>query len=80
MFAGQTVPSFQSFFRQAVHRLQILDDASSLNDLQNLPSNHFEALTGDRKGQYSIRINRKWRICFEWQDGDAYQVEIVQYH
>jgi proteic killer suppression protein len=44
------------------------------------PSNQFEALKGDREGQYSIRINRQWRICFKWQDGDAFDVEIVDYH
>jgi len=51
-----------------------------LNDLTLLPSNRLEALRGDRKGQYSIRINLQYRICFEWSDGDAHNVEIVDYH
>jgi toxin HigB-1 len=79
-FSGIQVPAFRPFYQQAVRRMQILDDATSLNDLRSLPSNHFKALSGNRKGQYSIRINRKWRICFEWSDGDALQVEIVEYH
>ena len=58
----------------------VLDDAASLNDLGGLPSNRLEALKGDRQGQYSIRINDRWRLCFEWRDQDAYEVEIVDYH
>jgi proteic killer suppression protein len=60
--------------------LVILDSATSLNDLSGLPGNRLEALKGDRKGQYSIRINDQWRICFEWSDGHADNVEIVDYH
>ena len=71
---------FQAITTQAERRLQILDNATSLQDLRNLPSNRFEALRGDRVGEYSIRINDQWRICFEWEDGDAYNVEIVDYH
>lgn len=71
---------FQAIATQAERRLQILDNATSLQDLRNLPSNRFEALRGDRIGEYSIRINDQWRICFEWEDGDAYNVEIVDYH
>jgi proteic killer suppression protein len=74
------VKDFQAIATQAERRLQILDNATSLQDLRNLPSNRFEALRGDRIGEYSIRINDQWRICFEWEDGDAYNVEIVDYH
>ncbi len=52
----------------------------ALEDLREPPSNHLESLKGDRKGQYSIRINKQWRICFVWENGDAYDVEIVDYH
>ena len=65
---------------QTERRLQVLDDATNLQDLKGLPSNRFEALRGDRKGQYSIRVNDQWRVCFEWKNGDAYNVEIVHYH
>ncbi len=58
----------------------MLDDATSLNDPAALPRNRLEALRGDRKGQHSIRINDQYRICFEWRDGDAHDLEIVDYH
>ena len=61
-------------------KLEILDAVERLEDLQIPPSNRLEKLTGDRAGQHSIRVNDQWRICFEWRDGDAYQVEIVDYH
>lgn len=77
---GQFVKDFQSFSRQAEKRLEILDAATSINVLALLPSNRFEALEGDRKGQYSIRINRQYRICFEWPDDGPENVEIVDYH
>ena len=80
LYSGGRVKDFQVIYTQAERRLQILDNATSLQDLRNLPSNRFEALRGDRVGQCSIRINDQWRICFEWQDGDAYNVEIVDYH
>ena len=54
--------------------------SATLDALAALPSNRLEALGGDRAGQYSIRVNEQWRICFEWRDGDAYNVEIVDYH
>lgn len=66
--------------RIARRKLEILDGAETLEDLNIPPSNHLERLRGDREGQYSIRINDQWRICFEWRDGDAYGVEIVDYH
>ena len=58
----------------------MLNRAVTLNDLRVPPANRLEKLKGDRVGQHSIRINERWRICFEWRDGDAFQVEIVDYH
>ncbi len=79
---GKRVREFDSFRRPAEKRLDILDAVTSLTDLQALPSNALEGLRGDRKGQYSIRINMQWRICFEWPDGQSgpSNVEIVDYH
>ena len=77
---GVPVPRFRAFAEAAARRLQILDDAESLPDLGSLRSNRLEALAGDRSGQYSIRINRQWRICFRWAEGAPYDVEIVDYH
>ena len=65
---------------QCPRRLQVLDYAGALQDLRGFPGNRFEALKGGRMGQYSIRINDQWRIFFEWKDGDACNVEIVDYH
>jgi proteic killer suppression protein len=70
---------FQAIEKAARVRLALLDAATSLGDLQ-LPGLRLEALKGDRKGQYSIRISDQYRICFEWRDGDAHEVEIVDYH
>lgn len=80
--AGESVREFQSFARQAEKRLEILDAAPNKEALMMLPSNHFEALRGDRQGQYSIRINQQWRICFEWRKDSpgAVNVEITDYH
>jgi toxin HigB-1 len=80
LYQGKRVRRFDGFRAQAEKRLQILRRARTLNDLGALPSNRLEALAGDREGQFSIRINRQWRICFRWQAGDAYDVEIVDYH
>jgi proteic killer suppression protein len=66
--------------RRARIKLEILDAAERLEDLRIPPSNRLEKLSGDRKGQHSIRINDPWRICFEWREGDAYEVEIADYH
>ena len=66
--------------RTAQRKLVILDSAEPLTDLQIPPSNRLEKLSGDRLGQYSIRINDQWRICFKWYRGDAYDVEITDYH
>jgi proteic killer suppression protein len=64
----------------ALRKLRMLNNAAALNDLRIPPANRLEKLTGERAGQYSIRINDRWRICFSWQDCDAYDVEIVDYH
>jgi toxin HigB-1 len=76
------VREFQGFDRQAWKRLEILDAATNLTELGQLPSNRLEALRGDRAGQFSIRINMQWRICFEWPPGalGPSNVEIVDYH
>ena len=79
-FAGEVVRVFQGFADQATRRLTVLDNAKSLRDLVGLPSNRLELLCGDRAGEYSIRINRQWRICFRWEDDGPYDVEIVDYH
>ena len=80
--AGKRVKAFAGIERSAQLKLDRLDAAVSLKDLAALPGNRFEALLGDRKGQYSIRINDQWRICFEWPDGStgSVNVEIVDYH
>jgi toxin HigB-1 len=70
----------QDLRRAAQRKLLILDAAESLEDLRVPPGNHLEKLKGDRKGQYGIRINDQWRICFRWQKGNALDVEIVDYH
>jgi proteic killer suppression protein len=80
LYQGERVRRFDGFRDQAEKRLQILRRARSLQDLRGLPSNRLEALAGDREGQFSIRINRQWRICFRWHEGDAWDVEIVDYH
>ncbi len=66
--------------RNALRKLRMLNRAQSLKDLTIPPANKLEALKGGRKGQHSIRINKQWRVCFKWQDNDAIDVEIVDYH
>ncbi len=66
--------------QRAYNKLRMLNNAASLQDLRIPPANHLEKLKRDREGQYSIRINEQWRICFSWQDSDAFDVEIVDYH
>ena len=66
--------------RRAHRKLLILDAAVQLDDLKIPPGNRLEKLRGNREGRYSIRINQQWRICFQWDNGNAYQVEIVDYH
>ncbi len=79
---GEKVQQFEPFRRQAEKRLRLLEAAVTIGDLRQLPGNRLEALKGDRKGQYSVRINDQWRICFEWPDGTdgPENVEIVDYH
>ena len=80
--AGRQVRAFSGIDRAARLKLDRLEAASSTRDLAALPGNHFEALQGNRRGQYSIRINDQWRICFEWPRGypGPTHVEIVDYH
>ncbi|MGD0660971.1 MAG: type II toxin-antitoxin system RelE/ParE family toxin [Syntrophorhabdales bacterium] len=66
--------------RRALRKLLLLDAAEKLEDLRMPPGNQLEKLVGDRKGRYSIRVNDQWRIVFHWKEGDAYEVEIVDYH
>ena len=70
----------QNIQRSALLQLRSLNQARNINDLRNPPSNHLEKLHGNRKGQHSIKINAQWRICFVWDDNDAYDVEIADYH
>jgi len=67
-------------YRITLRKLLLLDAAEKLEDLRIPPGNRLEKLTGNRQGQHSIRINDQWRICFRWSEGDAYEVEIVDYH
>ena len=80
VFEGEPVREFQAVYRQAERRLRVLDVAETLESLMMLPGNRFKALGGDRQGQYSIRVNDQWRICFEWHEDRPCQVEIVDYH
>lgn len=79
---GAFVAAFESFRHQAEKRLRILEAATSIEDLRSLRSNRLEALRGDRPGQFSIRINDQWRLCFTWRQGSdgPENVEIVDYH
>ncbi|MBI5235035.1 MAG: type II toxin-antitoxin system RelE/ParE family toxin [Deltaproteobacteria bacterium] len=76
-FSRKIPPVIQRIVRR---KLEIIDAAEALEDLRIPPSNHLEKLSGDRKGLYSIRVNAQWRICFGWHEGDAYNVEIADYH
>jgi len=76
-FSRRLPPDIQTIARR---KLEILDAVEALSDLVIPPSNRLEKLAGDRQNQHSIRINEQWRICFEWREGNAYQVEIVDYH
>jgi proteic killer suppression protein len=80
LYGGHRVPRFVNIERVALRKLRQLDIATILEDLRIPPQNRLEALKGDRKGQYSIRINDQWRICFVWHAGVAHDVEIVDYH
>ncbi len=76
----QPVRRFRAIERLAQRKLRQLDSAVVLSDMNSPPGNRLEALKGDRQGQHSVRINKQWRLCFRWHDGDAYDVEIVDYH
>jgi proteic killer suppression protein len=81
LFAGETSRRLpQDIVRRAVGRLQHLHLATRVEDLRRPPSNCLETLKGDRAGQWSIRINGQWRVCFRFEGGDAFDVEIVDYH
>lgn len=80
LYNGKRVPRFVNIERVATRKLQMLDDAAALQDLKSPPGNRLEELRGDRKGQYSIRINDQWRLCFAWTDSGVERVEIVDYH
>ncbi len=79
-YEGEDVKDYRSFADQLARRLTYLNDAEKLQDLRELRSIRFEALAGDRKGQYSIRINRQWRLCFGWGSDGPENVEVVDYH
>lgn len=80
LFNDEFVRAFASIERQARRKLMLLDAAPNLDSLRSPPGNRLEALHGGRRGQYSIRINDQWRICFHWNNGGADDVEIVDYH
>jgi proteic killer suppression protein len=79
-FHREAVRRFKSMARQGLRKLDMLDAAPDLRTLSLLPGNRLERLKGDRQGQYSIRINDQWRLCFTWRGGNACDVEIVDYH
>ena len=80
LFNDLDVKKFRSISRTARIKLEVLNAAVSLNSLRIPPGNRLEQLKGNRKGQYSIRINNQWRICFAWEEGNVIDVEIVDYH
>jgi proteic killer suppression protein len=80
LFGDRLVPRFRAIERVARRKLLYLHAAGRLDELRVPPGNHLETLKGDRAGQHSIRINDRWRICFVWRDGEANDVEIVDYH
>jgi len=79
-YDGYFVKEFSSFDKLADEKLFMLENAHQVIDLRSPPGNRLESLKGDRKGQYSIRINKRWRLCFIWENGNASEVEIVDYH
>ena len=81
IFSGQEIRRLPREVQEVARRkLKVLDAVSSLEGLRVPPGNRLEALRGDRRGQWSIRINDQWRICFRWANGDAFEVEVVDYH
>lgn len=80
LYAGRCPKALENCRAPAERKLQQLESATALGDLRSPPGNRFEQLSGDRAGQYSIRINDQYRICFRWEGSDAYDVEILDYH
>ena len=80
LFEGRSPRQFRAFKDAAIRKLTYLDTATELRDLKAPPGNRLEKLKGGRAGQYSIRVNEQWRICFEWTDSGPAEVEIVDYH
>ncbi len=80
MFRGDRVARFANIEKVAMRKLAMLHRAANINDLRIPPNNRLEALKGDRLGQHSIRINDPWRVCFKFENGNAFDVEIVDYH
>ncbi|NWF39410.1 type II toxin-antitoxin system RelE/ParE family toxin [Mariprofundus sp. NF] len=80
LFEGRCPRRFLAFRNQAERKLQMLDAATDVIDLRSPPGNRLEKLSGDRSHQWSIRINQKWRLCFSFEGGDVFEVEIVDYH
>lgn len=81
IFLGQAVRGMPVHIQQrARSKLLVIDAAKRLDDLRAPPGNRLEALRGDRKGQHSIRVNNRWRVCFLWRDGDTWDVELADYH
>ena len=80
LFEGQCPRPFRNFRAAAERKLQMLDSAQTLDFLRSPPGNRLEALSGNRRGQHSIRINAQWRVCFVWTDAGPCDVEIVDYH
>lgn len=81
VFEGERERSFPTDIMQRARRKMVqISAAAELDELRVPPSNHLEALSGGRQGQHSVRVNRQWRICFVWRDGNAYEVELVDYH
>ena len=80
IFENRTPKKFRSITAVAERKLQMLDSAKEIGDLKSPPGNRLETLRGDRKGYWSIRINDQWRLCFRYEGGDAFDVEIADYH
>jgi proteic killer suppression protein len=80
LFEGESPRKFRAFQRQAERKLHMLDMAVTLDFLRSPPGNRLELLLGDRQDQFSIRVNQQWRLCFRWAEGDAFDVQITDYH
>lgn len=80
LFSGTRVGRFQAIERVALRKLEMLNAATDLRQLAAIPGNRLEALKGNRQGEHSIRINDRWRVCFVWKAGDAYDVEITDHY